>query len=353
MDKRIIINRIISNTFYLSIDGKLYQLLPPTPNYIAMADLIYFNTLNDSKFKDLITREQASILLQARNKWTVKHEEQQQQFNKRLEDLKIALYKALYHTANQKKIRKQIVQIEKAIHKNLAAKYSLEHMTLENHAQITRDNFLTAMRIVDVEGKHAYTYENFYDQDNYLLQRFVNAVQNFFISQAQYREIARTDPFRSLWNIGKSDVFGIPAGMMSDAQKGLILYSRMYDNVYESMDRPTDAVIADDYMLDGWFLVQSRKAEQERKQKEVDNILGTKNVDKHNNSGELFVMVNSKEEASKISELNDGTTKAKVQQRIKTVQEKGRTEEQLLPDVQMDLRNQSRQQVLERAKGGR
>ena len=42
---------------------------------------------------------------------------------------------------------------------------------------------------------------------------------------------------------------------------------KVYDNVHESMDAPTDRVIEDDDMLDGWFKVQSRKRKRPTKVK--------------------------------------------------------------------------------------
>ena len=44
----------------------------------------------------------------------------------------------------------------------------------------------------------------------------------------------------------------------------------MYDNIQESMDCPTEDVINDDDMLDGWFIVQNRKREKDKKEKDVD-----------------------------------------------------------------------------------
>ena len=38
----------------------------------------------------------------------------------------------------------------------------------------------------------------------------------------------------------------------------------MYDNVYESHERPNDKIIEDDDCLDGWFIVQRRKHEKDK-----------------------------------------------------------------------------------------
>ena len=42
-------------------------------------------------------------------------------------------------------------------------------------------------------------------------------------------------------------------------QKNILILSRMYDNVQESLDCPADDIMQDDDMLDGWFIHQKNK----------------------------------------------------------------------------------------------
>ena len=69
--------------------------------------------------------------------------------------------------------------------------------------------------------------------------------------------------------LGKEEMFGIPSCDLSDDQKSVILYSRMYDSAYESPDRPTDEVIEDNDMFDGWMAKGRREADKERKSSAV------------------------------------------------------------------------------------
>ena len=167
------------------------------------------------------------------------------------------------------------------------------------------------------------------------------------VTDKEYRFISRNDPFRSDWIIGKTNVFGIRACNLSNEQKSLILYSRMYDNVYDSHDRPSEDVINDDYMLDGWFIVQRRKSDSDQKQKETEELLGNKGA-KGGSSGEMFVMAESPEEANRIRELNDLNSKMKMKQRDHAIQERGSVDEQDLPDVKMDIYNQAMRQAAEK-----
>ena len=170
------------------------------------------------------------------------------------------------------------------------------------------------------------------------------------ISSYQYREIARTEPFRSLWSIAKQNIFGTLSNLTID-QKNIILYSKMYDNVYEHPERPNDEVIEDDLMLDGWFAVQKRESEIERNKKQADNLLDSKKNRKGGDAGELFVVAGNKEEAKKISSLNDLNTKMKLKQRQQQINKDGSLEEQEFIDVKLDLRNQAMKQMAQRVKG--
>jgi hypothetical protein len=343
------INRITTGIVYLNIKETIYRLRQPTQSERALSELVYRETLNNSKFEELITRDQASAILHKRRIWTTEHDQQYEDLIKYLDDLKASLYRALYNEKEQKQLRRKIASVRKGLEKNLHRKYSFDYMTLENHAEITRDEFLTAICIENNKGEPVYTYENYNKADNYILQRFLNFLIRNIITVEEYREMARTDPFRGMWIMGQAEVFGVPVCNLSMDQRSLIMYSRMYDNVYENHERPSDDVIDDDDMLDGWFVIERRKAEKDRKKQEIEKLLAKKGIGgADNGAGEMFVMANTETEASKIRELNDLNTRMRMQQRKKALDEKGRLEEHQLPDVQMELQNEARRQIADR-----
>ena len=52
----------------------------------------------------------------------------------------------------------------------------------------------------------------------------------------------------------------------------------MYDNIQESLDYPSEDVVEDDDMLDGWLIIQKQKRDKERAVSELENT--TKNKDR-------------------------------------------------------------------------
>ena len=58
-----------------------------------------------------------------------------------LEDRKIDLYQSMYDSERIKRMRRAIKAAKSGINKSLSKKHSLDYMTLEYHAQITKKKF--------------------------------------------------------------------------------------------------------------------------------------------------------------------------------------------------------------------
>ena len=117
-----------------------------------------------------------------------------------------------------------------------------------------------------------------------ILEEVVEKLDSDLISVEEFRELARNDPWRSIWHIGKEACLGMAIIDWTDDQKTLVTFSKMYDGAYQSMECPSDEVFEDDDMFDGWMIDQRRTREKEQKQKEVDS---TKNVP--DSAQEVFV----------------------------------------------------------------
>ena len=114
------------------------------------------------------------------------------------------------------------------------------------------------------------------------------------------------------------------------------------------MECPSDEVFEDDDMFDGWMIDQRRTREKEQKQKELDT---TKNIP--DSAQEVFVFAPTREDADKIYDLNDATARMKIKQRTEMIEQLGSVEAKDLPDTQMELRNQQREEYKNKMhKGG-
>ena len=138
------------------------------------------------------------------------------------------------------------------------------------------------------------------------------------ISSDKFRLVARSEPWRSMWNIGKKqgNAFGKPACELSKDQISLSSYSSMYDNVYESSEAPDEKVIEDDDCLDGWFINQRREYDKQKKKKQAEDMIKNPKIA---NSQEIFLMARDKQEAEKIYDINDPLVRNIIQDRQNTI----------------------------------
>ena len=136
------------------------------------------------------------------------------------------------------------------------------------------------------------------------------------------------------------DVYGYRVCLSID-QKNIIVWSRMYDNIQESMDCPSDDVIQDDDMLDGWFIVQRKKQEKEKAKAELESGLTNSKI---SNSDEIFVVAGSKGDAERINDMNDIHGVMTKKERMAVIQKQGEAKDLDFRDQQLKVRRQSNEQ---------
>ena len=112
------------------------------------------------------------------------------------------------------------------------------------------------------------------------------------------------------------------------------MWSQLYDNIQESMDAPTNEVVEDDDVLDGWFVIQAKKRQKEKLEKEFNAKTG----DKVKNSDEVYVMSSSVEENELIENMNDLNSRRIKKERAQTLSSKGAVRQHEFKDEILDKR---------------
>ena len=116
----------------------------------------------------------------------------------------------------------------------------------------------------------------------------------------------------------------------------------MYDSISESIEAPSENIINDDDALDGWLITQRRKRETEKNEKEVQGKIANEKIA---NSAEVFVMARTKEDDSKVDEVNTLTAKKIKDSRTNYIHAKGSEVQQgEFKDVKMSINQQSNSQ---------
>ena len=163
------------------------------------------------------------------------------------------------------------------------------------------------------------------------------------LEESQIRELSRTEPFRTLWHSsGKKSPFKRTGFDITSDQKSLIMWSGLYDNIADSPDCPSDDVIKDNDLLDGWLIKQRKEREQQKRDKEAEKY----DMD----ADEVFIPAHTNEDISNIQDLNDPTTKAIARSRHQQISEQESVDHANLRDVKRDLMMQANEQQINRSR---
>ena len=310
-------------------------MVSPSHEIRLLAEHIYQETIEDLRFDTIISREKASLFLRAADIWTPRDDEGLKKLEEHLENRKVDLFQSLFDRERQKRMRRAIVAAKKGLNKAYAKKHSLEYMTLDYHAYLNKKKFIVALCLRDSDNNPVYTEQNYNTANSSILEKVMNFLDSDIITIEEFRELARNDPWKTMWNLGKESCIALPASEWTEEQKTLMTFAKMYDNAYQSTDCPSDEVFEDDDMFDGWMIDQRRTREKEQKQKQVEN-----NGKIPEGAQEVFLHAPTREDANRVYDLNDLDGRMTIQQRQQLIQTRGRVDAKDMPDTQMELRRQ-------------
>lgn len=156
------------------------------------------------------------------------------------------------------------------------------------------------------------------------------------LREKQIRELARTDPWRSYWALrDRGNLFANQNTELTIDQKNILIWSQMYDNIQESMNCPSESVIEDDDMLDGWMVIQKRKSVSDKAQAELESGLNSKVA----NSDEVYIMTDNAKDAQTINDMNSIGAQAVKKERMAVIKNKGEAKDIDFRDQKMKYSN--------------
>lgn len=298
-------------------DIKLF-VYPPTIDQSFEASIIYDQAYKQAIIDGIMDEEEINEWMMNNGLWSHEKEEQSEGYKKDLEKLKIEIY----NNRNDAKLRERIRLYIRAGEKQFA-----EHLRNKNqYYQNSREGYALSEKMTWIIKNCTYHNQQLYDFKDVSLNYVVDEWQSSILSESIIRELAREEPWKSLWSIrnnGNIKLFNNVDGYeLTPNQRHIIIWSQVYDNIQESLDCPIDEVIKDDDLLDGWFIIQSKKREKERLEKDFE--ANTKN-DKIKNANEVYIVAqpNDKKSIEKINALNDPFSASIKKQRLEVIKQRG------------------------------
>ena len=310
-----LLHRILSGQLLFYYKNDKYELRKISNQTRYEADLIYQKITNDEKYND----------------WIKDTNKEMDNLDKKIENLKVELFKSLLDTNKQKNIRKALDSSRSQLNglNNTRAEFIVN--TLEGYASSIKHEYIICntlyhnnKKVFDNNDNSLSSYSIFND--------LVNEINKHIISLSDFKKLARSNIWKSYWNAEKTKVFPGAVTDWTDDQRSLVNMTKMYDSIYEHPECPADNVIDDDDMLDGWMIVQRRKHEKAKKQNSVDEI--SPNL---KNAQEVFLFGQKKEDIEEILNLNSDEAMHTMKERMSYIKNVGQTEDSKLPDVQREL----------------
>jgi hypothetical protein len=283
-DKLALIYRITSG--YTII--KDYILDTVTDSLWNESLYVYKEVIEKNKFEGLLTEQDAKKILIVNGLWRFEDDNNLIEIDKSLDSCKLELYNNYGMPASViRQIRNRLDIIKKEKNKKLNTKHSLDRFTIEGLADYASEVYVFSKSVLDRNY-------NKVEVNPIMLDRIIMEYRLAMPSNIEIRLISRTEPWRSLWSTNPN-CFRV----IGHEQNSLIMFSKMYDMVYEHSERPPEEVIQDDDMLDGWFISMKKKSDAE-KAKSKQNVL----TNRHPKAQEIFVSALSYEDARSGKGLN-------------------------------------------------
>lgn len=339
--------RIISGFYFINIEGIEYKIIVPTRDILYRSHLLYLSIIDDLKFDtSWISKKSINVLLQIHNLWNKSKEDELASLNKILEGAKIQLY-LKYESPNLRKQNKELIKkTVNSINELYQQKNYFNSLSLEDYASSVKNQYII---INTVYKDNQLLFSNDLDNiDLKFLDNIVNEIHKNFLDSDDLKKIAHHPFWRLYWNASKDHIFDKSVIEWTEEQRLLVTFSKNYDAIVEHPEAPSQDIINDTDALDGWILYQNEKANKERKTRELEEKY---NLNKNNKVGgfqEVFIPVQSKEEAIEVHSLNDVIAEQNRRQILQHVKPGETVDWAELPPVKRELKNKQAEIIKQR-----
>lgn len=260
--------------------------------------------------------------------WDSERQEMLEAVEKDIENTKVNLYQAGFRSQNAKMAKKVLAIAKDKRFELLGQRHAYDYLTCAGAATVARARYLISSSLFHLDGRPVKNRVLIDEANDYYIRNR--------LTEETFRELARTEPWRNIWAGKRSEggIYGVPAADMTDEQRSLQIWSSLYENIAECPEGPSDDVLEDDDALDGWLILQQRKRKKGQLEKRADELLGNEKI---RGSQEVFVPVDSLEDAKRIEELNSTHSATVKKQRMAALKKKGQMTEAQMPDTKRKL----------------
>ena len=316
--------------------NKMYYKTPSQEEFYDIHEE-YFRLKDEALSMGLFPSSEHFLWLCDNKFWSKKEEDLYKDLLKELDNMKVNLFQNFYKNTEKKILKTKLKLIKEEIDKLHNKKHLMDHLSVDHYVRVNKLKLTVGIGLYKDNKKvfRSLSHVKNTSKSQIIEDAFLYLL-NEKITESQYRDLARNDPWKSLWSCREAGRVFDNILNITDEQRQLVLCSMMYENVYKHSECPSDDVVFDDDCLDGWMILQKRKRKAEEGKNVLDGILTNEKI---KNSQEIFIVSDgSKEELEKIEAFNDPAALRAKKERFDFLAKKGEVEEQNMPDSQRKMR---------------
>ncbi len=345
-EKESVIIQITTGKTLVEWGGVRYMYNEPSPSIKYDYINKKLKAESDCEKEGFLTQEQEQKMLDEHGYWSKSNESLIKQMQEDCSTLRKESSKNEFKSREKQKINATIEKLTEEIKSLELKRRTFYFQTIEYNADYRAKQWLLFKCLHDEYGNKVWSnweqFEEEVDLDK-ITSLHTLVFYNSRFTESKIREIARTEPWRSVWRSScktGTPIFDVPASHHTESQKAIVYWSMVYDSVYESLESPSQEVIDNDELLNEWFEEQAAK-NSEKKKSRLSPITSNKKIAE---AGEIFVPVDTIDDAHKVyNELNTESAKAKIKSRTKQLMKEGTVKEAEFSDTKRDLRMQATQ----------
>ena len=316
--------RIFNRQIIIKINNIKYLIKAPSVSLRYEAELYKLDLIDMYKY-ELPRLDDYSVFLIKNRFIEHDYEKKIKDMNDTIKRFKVELYQAGPRTEVKKKIRKNLALMKDKLSKYYTNVEYYRSQSLEYFANILKNKYILTQTVFQNDAL-VFDINNL---DLSLLNKITGKLNSLDISTAKFREIARSDAWRTYWLANKYDVFGIPAIEYSEDQKTLCMFSRFYSGLLENPDFPL-SIIDDDDETDGFSILQHEQ--HNNKKNNVTNL--------DDRFQEVFIAAENEDEAASIYNANTADGKRILKERAQVLKSKDEVKDMEYLDVKLDILQQ-------------
>jgi hypothetical protein len=329
--KEYLLYRITLGYIKYKTHGLTLIIKDPSPEVRLRSCEIYEEVYNKSVKNNLLLEKDIKQFLFKYNLWTGEDDKQIDILPKHIDYFKKQLYQNKDSTKQIETLKKYLNHARNVYSETINKLHRYDYVTCEGIANFSKWQYMIE-KSVYYKGKR-------WNWNKGSINEALNYYYSNLIEEEDIREIARTQPFDTIFSLG-NNVFGKSPIKLTLEQQRLLGWARLYANISKSPDCPPRFVVEDDDMFDGWLLIQKEKRELENSKEKGSGLIKNKKI---SNSDEVYIF-SSLADKEAVSSLNDQYSKMIIKNRLNQVRKSGgELHEQDLADVQQKYLIQANQ----------